>query len=206
MSDTTPPPDSGLPSSWDEEDADAIRTDAKSRRWWWIGGAVVVVLVAIAAATFVVMGGDSVDRAWPDATGGRPAGLGGENEKAADVTPTVDPGVYIWQSFDGWHLWVVGGDGIDGLTGTIKSNDDIVSASSSAPDAGKVTVDGKEVTFDLDAGAPLAGVDFDPGFAKKLTFSLESADGPVAADQVFTGSASTPATAVPVVIDKAVVD
>lgn len=205
MSDTPPPPDSDLPSSWDEDDHDAIRADAKSRRWWWIGGAVVVILAILGALAFINRSNDPADRAWPDAVGGRPPGLGGENETAAQVTPEAEPGVYVWQSFDGWHLWVVGGDGIDGLTGTITSNDDIVSARSSDADAGTVSLDGKEITFDLDAGVPLAGVDFDPGFSEKLTITLETAGGEVAADQVFTGSGRTPAEAVPLVIDKPVV-
>jgi len=205
MSDTQPPSDTGLPSSWNEEDADAIRSDAKSKKWWIIGG-VVVVLIAVVASIAILNSGDSRERAWPKSVDGRPEGLGGEKETAADVTPSADPGVYIWNSFDGWHVWVVNGDGLDGLTGTIASNDDIVGAESSNPDAGTVSADGKTVTFDLAAGDALAGVDFDPGFAKKLTFTLETADGEVKATQVFTGSQSKAVDAVPVVIDKAVVD
>jgi len=205
MSDTSSPSDAGLPSSWNEEDADAIRSDSKSRRWWIIGG-VVVLLLAIAGGIALSGALEPEERAWPESIDGRPAGLGGEKEKAADVTPTADPGVYIWNSFDGWHLWVVNGDGIDGLTGTITSSEDVVTASSSAPDAGTVKADGGKITFDLAAGSTLAGVDFDPGFAKKLTFTFETADGEVKATQVFTGSDSEPVDAVPVTIDKAVVD
>jgi len=205
MSDTNPPSDAGLPSSWNEEDADAIRSDAKSRKWWIIG-AVAVVLLVVVGGLAVINLREPAERAWPDSVGGRPAGLGGEKETAADVTPTADPGVYIWNSFDGWHLWVVNGEGLDGLTGTIKSNDDINAATSSAPEAGTASADGRTITFDLDGGEALAGVDFDPGFSKQLTFTLETATGEVAASQVFTGGASTPASAVPVVIDKAEVD
>jgi len=49
-------------------------------------------------------------------------------------------------------------------------------------------------------------VDFDPGFSKKLTITLETPDGEVQASQVFSGAGSKPVGAVPVVIDKAVVD
>ncbi|HWJ97320.1 MAG TPA: hypothetical protein VNQ33_04115, partial [Acidimicrobiales bacterium] len=149
---------------------------------------------------------DPEERAWPASVGGRPEGLGGEKETAGEVTPSADPGVYIWNSFDGWHLWVVGGEGIDGLTGTITSSDDVVGAVSSAPDAGTVSVEGKTITFDLAAGSAVAGVDFDPGFAKELTFTLKTAGGDVAPAQVFTGASREPVDAVPVVIDKAVVD
>jgi hypothetical protein len=205
MSTNSTPSDAGLPSSWNEEDEDAIRSDAKSKKWWIIGALVVLLLVVIAGLV-IVKASDPKDRAWPESVGGRPQGLGGEKETAADVTPTAAPGVYIWNSFDGWHLWLVNGDGIDGLKGTIKSNTDFVGATSSAPDAGTATLDGKTITFDLKGASPLAGVDFDPGFGKKLTFTLETAGGEVQAAQVFTGSQSTPVEAVPVIIDKPVVD
>ena len=205
MSDTSSPSDAGLPSSWNEEDADAIRSDSKSRRWWIIG-AIVVVLLLIAGGVALSGALEPEERAWPESVDGRPAGLGGEKETAADVTPTADPGVYIWNSFDGWHLWVVNGDGLDGLKGTITSNEEFVNATSSAPDAGTASADGSKITFDLKAGSTVAGVDFDPGFADKLTFTLETADGKVAASQVFTGSDAEAVDAVPVVIDKAVVD
>lgn len=205
MSDTQPPSDAGLPSSWNEEDADAIRTEAKSKKWWIIGG-IAVVLLAIVGVLAVVNLRDPEERAWPASVDGRPEGLGGEKETAAGVTPSADPGVYIWNSFDGWHLWVVNGAGLEGLSGTIKSSNDLVGAESSAPDAGTVSVDGKVINFDLDGDAAVAGVDFDPGFAKRLTFTFESGGGDVKAAQVFTGGASKAVDRVPVVIDKAPVD
>jgi hypothetical protein len=205
MSDTPPPAPSDLPASWQEEDDDAARTDGRRRTWWVVGGIVVVILAAAGIFAFV-QAMQPEDRAWPAAYGGRPDGLGGERESAADVTLSASPGVYIWESFDGWHLWVVNGDGLAGLTGTISSNSDLVEATSSAPDAGTVSVDKKTVTFDLSEGAAVAGVDFDPGFADRLTFRLETADGEVSASQVLTGSKSTPVDAVPVVVNKAPVD
>jgi hypothetical protein len=204
MSDT-PGSASDLPSSWKEEEDDALRADRSSRRWWVLGGIVLVVLVAAGIVAYVNRSDGPVDRAWPESYGGRPDGLGGDGDTAADVTVAADPGVYIWNGFDGWHIWVVDGDGLDGLKGTITSSDDIVSASSSAPDAGDATVDGKQVTFDLDGSTAVAGVDFDPGFSKELTFTIETDGGPVKADQVFTGSKPTSATSVPVVVEKAVV-
>lgn len=205
MSDTSGPAND-VPSSWKEEQDDAARAGRGSRRWWIIGGIVIVVLVAAGVVAFVNRSDGPVDRAWPESYGGRPDGLGSDGDTAVDVTAAADPGVYIWNGFDGWHLWVVNGEGLDGLKGTITSSDDIVSASSSAPSAGDATVDGKEVTFDLDGSTPVAGVDFDPGFSQELTFTIETSGGPVKADQVFTGSKPTPARAVPVVVEKAVVD
>jgi hypothetical protein len=203
MSDTTPPA-SDLPASWQEEDDDAARSERSGRKWWIIGGVVLVLLVVGLAIAF--SGLATEERAWPSAYDGRPAGLGGEKESADEVEPSADPGVYIWNGFDGWHVWVVNGDGLDGLRGTITSSDDLVSATSSVPDGGTVTVEGEKVTFDLDGGGAVTGVDFDPGFSKELTIELESADGAVAADRVSTGSKGGSVDAVPVVIEKKVVD
>jgi hypothetical protein len=205
MSDTPPPSTPEFPSSWDDEHRDAARGGGRRIVWWGLGAIVAVVLVILGVNLIFNRGADE-ERAWPEAVDGRPEGLGGEKETAAEVTPSAAPGVYIWNSFDGWHLWVVNGDGIEGLTGTIRSNVDLVGGESSAPDAGTVSVDGKIVTFDLDGEAAVAGVDFDPGFASQLTFELQTADGEVAPAQVFTGSGSAPVDAVPVVIDKPVVD
>jgi hypothetical protein len=205
MSDTTPPPASDLPSSWQAEDDDAIRADRSSRKWWIIGGIVLVVLLVPIGLALSKLGDDE-PREWPSTYEGRPEGLGGEKESADEVTPTAEPGVYIWNGFDGWHVWVVNGDGLDGLSGTITSNDDIVSAESSVADGGKVTLEGEEVTFDLEGGGAVTGIDFDPGFSKELKIDLLSASGDVSASQVFTGSKSAPASSVPVVIEKELVD
>ncbi len=206
MTDTPAPPASDLPSSWDAEDGDALRTDKKSRRWWIIGAAAVVVLVVIGAFAVVAID-KKTERAWPAEISGRPAGLGAEKETAAKVTPSVAPGVYLWNGFDGWHLWVVNGDGLDGLSGTITSTEGPERATSSAPAAGNVTVDGKEITFDLDGSGKVAGVDFEPGFyAKKLTIELKTASGKVPANVVFLGSGRTSARSVPLVVDKKLVN
>lgn len=205
MSDTPTPPPADLPASWQEEDDDAVRKDRSGRLWWVIGGIVVVILLAGGVFAFV-QALQPEDRAWPQAYNGRPEGLGGEKDTAIDVQPDVPPGIYIWESFDGWHLWVVNGDAVAGLSGTITSSDDFVSAVSSSPGDGAVSVDGKTIDFDLSDGAPVAGVDFDPGFSQKLTFKLDTAGGEATTEQVFTGSKSAPVAAVPVVVNKDVVD
>lgn len=204
MSDTPPPSPAPLPSSWNDEGQEVERSDRKSRIWWIIGALAIIVVVVVGA--FVVVRSRDQERAWPAATSGRPAGLGGEKQTTAEVDATAPPGVYIWQSFDGWHLWIVNGEGLEGLSGTIKSSAKLVNASASAPEDGTVGITGKTVEFDLDGGNAVAGVDFDPGFSDKLTFTLESGGVEVKASQVFTGSESAAVDAVPVVIDKPVVE
>jgi hypothetical protein len=203
MSTTEPPSSAPLPSSWNDEQAEVTRGARKSRLWWIVGAVVIVALVV--GAYFVVSSRDQ-ERAWPATTSGRPEGLGGEKQTTAEVKVTAPPGVYIWQSFDGWHLWVVNGDGLQGLSGTITSSDDLVSAEASGPQDGTVGINGKTLNFDLGGDNEVLGVDFDPGFSHKLTFTLETDAGKVKASQVFTGADSTPVDAVPVVIDKPVVN
>ena len=196
-----PRPD--LPSSWSEEEQPARRSIPV---WAWIVvGALAVVAVAFTAITLLV--DDTEERAWPAEVGGRPDGLGTEGQTADEVTPTASPGVYIWNSFDGWHLWVVGGAGLGGVQGTVSSDDGIADAVLSAPGVGSVAVDDERATFELPGDAELAGVDFDPNFfTKELTIELQDPSGQdVPVDLVQLGP-DTPAEAVPVVIDKPVVD
>lgn len=186
-----------LPSSWAAEEPTSA---SPKRRWPWIVGAVVL-LGAVAVAAFVVLSREA-DKDWPETAGGRPAGLGEEGQAAADVDPTADPGIYVWNSFDGWHLWVVNGDAIDGVSGTITSTDEPSKAVLSTPDAGSVAIDGKAIAFELPGDVPVAGVDFEPGFyGEELTIELEGANGVIAAADVTVG-ADGKAEAVPVVIEK----
>lgn len=201
--DPTDPP--AIPESWKDDETEVLRVEQKSKKIWWVIGVVVVALIGGVAYAVISNGGVSPQRAWPEATGGRPAGLGQEKDTAADVTPTAAPGAYIWQSFDGWHLWLVNGDGVRGAKGTITSSDTFNRATSSAPDAGTVSVDGKTITFDLSADAPVAGVDFDAGFSRKLTFTLDTPDGKVPVKLIRLGSGAKAVDANPVVIDKPVV-
>ena len=198
------PPGGSLPSSWDAEDAEFA---ARPKRRWPVVVAVLLVLVVAAAAiTFVLNRGDEEKRAWPDAVGGRPAGLGEEGDTAAEVgDPTAAPGVYLWNSFDGWHLWVVNGGEVQGAKGTIESTVDIAKAEPSAKGSGSVEVDGKTATFELDGSSKVSGIDFEPGFfSKRITVTLEGPDGPIPATLVTLGRQGHP-DAVPVVIDKPLV-
>ena len=196
-----PRPD--LPSSWTEDEQPSRR----SIPWWaWVVlGALAVVAVAFVAVTVLVE--DEEERAWPAEVGGRPDGLGEEGQTAAEVAATAGPGVYIWNSFDGWHLWVVDGAGVGGVSGSIASDDGLDDAVLSAPGLGSVAVDDEAATFELPGDAALAGVDFAPNFfTKQLTIELvDPAGEPVPVDVVQLGP-DTEAEAVPVVIDKPVVD
>ena len=198
MSDPSP----DLPSSWANED----RPRRSIPRWVWIVvGLVVCVVVAITAVNLLFNSEEK--REWPAEVSGRPSGLGEEHQSAADVTPDAAPGVYVWSGFDGWHLWVVDGADVGGVTGTITSDEGITEAVLSAPGAGSVAVDDDTISFQLPGDVALAGVDFSPEFfTKQLTIELTDAAGePLPVEVVHLGSDGT-AEAVPVGIDKPIVD
>lgn len=186
-----------LPDSWNVEDAEVAR---KGPRLGVIIGGVVLVAVLVAAGVVgfqVAM--EKTKKAWPASAGGPPAGLGATPAEAAADTP---PGVYLWNDFGGWHLWVVNGDGVAGVKGTITSTDDIASAEVATDGEGTAMTEGKTVAFDLPAEPRVSGVDFNPGFyGEKLTVTLEGADGPVAPELVTIGR-DREVTAVPVVVEK----
>lgn len=186
-----------LPDSWHVEDAEVKR---KGPRLGVIIGGLVLVAVLIGAGIVgfqVAM--EKTKKAWPASAGGPPAGLGATPAEAAADTA---PGVYLWNDFGGWHLWVVNGEGVAGVKGTITSTDEIASAQVATAGEGTAVIEAKTVAFDLPAEPRVAGVDFNPGFyGEKLTVTLEGADGPVDPSLVTIGRDRT-VSVVPVVLDK----
>ncbi len=186
-----------LPDSWNVEDAEVARTGP---RWGLIVGGVVLVTVLVAAGVVgfqVAM--EKTKKAWPASVSGPPDGLGGT---PAEAWPDVEPGVYLWNDFGGWHLRVVNGEGVAGVKGTIVSGDEIASAEAATAGEGTAVIDGETIEFDLPAEPRVAGVDFNPGFyAEKLTVTLEGTDGPVDPKLVTVGR-EREVTKVPVVVEK----
>ena len=194
---TTTPPD--LPESWEVEDAEVKRPRSKV---FVIVGIVVVALLAIGAVSLLFRK-DDVKKTWAASVGGPPSGLGGSTTAA---TADVKPGYYLWSDFDGWHLWVVNGDGVKGAKGTIENNDTFASAALATAGAGTVSKDGKSVSFDLPTEPRVVGVDFNPGFySNKLNVSLTDADGPVDPKLVTIGR-SADVSEMPFTIEQVPVD
>ena len=186
-----------FPQSWNVEDAQVAR---KGPRWGLIIGGLVLVAVLIAGGIVgfqVAM--EKTKKAWPASASGPPAGLG---DTPADAAADVAPGVYLWNDFGGWHLWVVNGEGTSGVKGTITSGDEIASAEVATAGEGSAVIEAETIEFDLPAEPRVVGVDFNPGFyAEKLTVTLEGADGPVDPASVTVGR-EREVTALPVVLDK----
>ncbi len=147
-------------------------------------------------------GTGSPSNSWPATATGRPAGLGTRGQAAPDITVEAEPGVYLWNDYDGWHLWAVGGGDLAEVTGTLTSNDTVAKAVLAVPGAGTVELADKVVRFTLPADGEISGIDFNPGFyAKQLVITLDGPDGPIDSSLVHTGSKAADAP-YPLVVSK----
>jgi hypothetical protein len=205
----------GAAAPGDEDDA---RKRAKAVRTAQI--ALVVVVVVIGAIVLLTRGGDdggsgkatSSDATSSDAAGGggktgpgfpadlqrRPAALGKNGQAAPDVTPSAQakPGIYIWSDFDGWHLWVVNGEGVPEVHGTVIGNKSLAKVALAVPGAGTVapaiaSIDQAQSrsTFVLPTQPGLVGIDLNPGYSTTVTFDLTDQTGKVIDPKlVFLGS------------------
>lgn len=191
--------DSALPSSRAAEAEEA--SSGGPKRLLLLAGAVVVVLL-IAGAIALALQGDDEDRVWPPELGGRAEGLGQVNEPAPTVEVTAEPGVYLWSDFDGWHLWVVNGEGVSGVSGTIVADDDVGEGTLAVEGAGELTVDESSFTFDLPGEPALVGLDFNPGFyTGEMVIDLEGPDGPIDPALVTFGRSGSAET-MPIVLEQ----
>jgi hypothetical protein len=109
---------------------------------------------------------------WPSATAGRPAALGGQGEPPPADAGDLEDGFYLWQDFNGWHLFVVGGTDADQVT---IAGDDTVSKAEPTGGSPRIEIAGNAVTFARGgAGEEVVGMDFNPGyFAKTLVVTVE---------------------------------
>lgn len=167
--------DASLPDSWKDDSGGRQR----SRLWWVIGG---VVLLALVVGVVIVLIQKSRDAnlAWPTSSAGRAPGLAQTGVPAPQVDATAPPGVYVWQDFDGVHVWVVNGGAIAGTKGTISSDKKIDRANLAIPGKGTARLDDKTITFDLPAEPKLVGVDLNPDFyAKEIKVDIRGPKGPI---------------------------
>lgn len=197
------------PSSWQaDEVAEVERAEHRSRLPLVLA---VLAVVVVGLGAYVLVADPFAaqqDREWPRDVGGRPAGLGERGQLAQDVVPTdVAPGAYLWNDFDGWHLWFAFDESFPSASGTIVSGDDIEKVLVSPSGAGTATSDGDTIDFDVAGTEGVAGIDFEPGFfAERFEVTILGPDGePIAPELVHRGAAMAPAT-VPVVVEKVAVD
>ncbi len=113
------------------------------------------------------------------------------------------PGVYFWESYDGWHVRVVPGEGVDirsvvvsvpagirfkGVTGAV------------GPDAAHV--EANQVSFDASTSGT-SGFDFNVDFyAKEVTLTANGPDGPAPPAAVLLGKTAAPTLSNPITFKK----
>ncbi len=214
---TAPPPPEAYPTP--DQDPDH---SGRSMMPTYLGiGAVVVVLVLILVAVVISRGsdddkpnakptttepseGDKSDttdknepektkRGWPDSVQGRPVGFGTRDTPPPADAGSLAPGAYLWIDFKGWHLWIVRGPGVEGVTGRIELDAEPTRAAPAVQGQGQVVIDGNAIEFDLtNVDADVVGVEFNTFYAGTMNVSLESADGPMDAGNVHIGRKESP--------------
>jgi hypothetical protein len=153
-------------------------------------GARTTTTTGIAVAGSEVSGGSSSvpPPGWPPATQGRPKELG-----TLGPPPTsaggLAPGWYLWSDFRDWHLWLVGGEGVD--SSAVVTTNDKLTLKNTYGDAAVAPTD-TSATIRRGAGAaPIAGIDFNPGFyGNEITVTI-TGDLPLRTGQHVT-EATTP--------------
>jgi hypothetical protein len=164
-----------LPESWGTDES-----GSSSNRWLkWVGGAVVLALLVVGGVIAAQKISKKTEKAWPAVLGGPPGGFVSTGAKANDPAPGAVPGGYLWNDFQGWHLWIVHGGGVAKVQGTLTSDKDFAKAELAVGGVGSLRSEGNKVTFSLPASGKVAAIDFGPGFyAKKIGLQLD-ADIPV---------------------------
>ena len=169
------------------DDSSTVTTGGDRSRHLW-QATIVVVVLAVSSVVFALNrpeGPPTVDppvqRAyeWPLELDGRPSLFKGKRVAARDLTDPPGPGLYLWQDFEGWHLWVVRGAGIEGPTGVIASDVDFRRADVNGDTGagGSVRADGRTIRFDFtESTDAVVGIDFGPGIAA-TTVVIEAAQG-----------------------------
>jgi hypothetical protein len=189
--------DPNLPDSWNVEDAEVARKGP--RLGLSVGGVVLVAVLVAAGVVGFQVAMEKTKKAWPASAGGPPAGFGGA---PAEVAADAPPGIYLWNDFGGWHLWIVNGEGVSGVRGTIGSDDEVATAEVATAGEGSAVVEGETIAFDLPAEPRVVGVDFNPGFyAEELTLTLE-ADGAPVDPKLVTVGRDREVSVLPFVLDK----
>ncbi len=173
-------------------DSDSSTTGRLRSRHLW-QGTIVVAVLAVSSVVFALNrpeGPPAVDppvqraNEWPLELDGRPALFKGKRFAARDMTDPPGPGLYLWQDFQGWHLWVVRGAGIEGPTGVIASDVEFRRADVNGDTGagGSIQADGRTIRFDFtESTDTVVGIDFGPGIAA-TTIVIEAAQDGVPLD------------------------
>ncbi|MCU1452087.1 MAG: hypothetical protein JWN46_233 [Acidimicrobiales bacterium] len=221
------PDDEVFEDGWEDDEPSGPEPDHERSRnprvIWIAGGAVLVVAVIIVAvvlsrsskntssstsSTTTAPGGKTTKTsnklAWPGAVAGRPVEFGKRGDGPDKAKALAAPGVYIWNDFDGWHVWVVKGAGTEKVKVQVASDKPLVGATvvGTAPTGLVKTPD--RVTFDFSTTtAHVSGLNINLGFfGKSVIISVDGGSGPLDTKLIFRGSKRVPATTNPDVEQK----
>jgi hypothetical protein len=109
---------------------------------------------------------------WPSVIQGRPQAFGARNDPPPADVGDLEDGFYLWQDFDGWHLWMVGGGPDDRVS---VAADDAFAKSEAVGGGPELAPVANGFTLARGgAGAKVVGVDFNPGYyAKTLVVTVD---------------------------------
>lgn len=119
----------------------------------------------------------TVEPGWPAWVLGQPRRLFEAEAPPAEIGETP-PGFYLWLDFEGWHLWLVGGEGSDASV-EIQS-DDAFSKADPVGEPPAIEQEGNRLRMSRgDASATSVGLDFNPGFFAKTLIVTTTGDLPL---------------------------
>lgn len=114
---------------------------------------------------------------WPTWVMGQPRRLFEAEAPPTEIGETP-PGFYLWLDFEGWHLWLVGGEGSDASV-EIQS-DDAFSKAEPVGTPPAIEQEGNRLRMSRgDASATSVGLDFNPGFFAKTLIVTTTGDLPL---------------------------
>jgi hypothetical protein len=123
---------------------------------------------------------------WPEAVRGRPQQFGPEGPPPGSAGD-LEPGWYLWSDFHDWHLWLVGGEGVD--ASAVVTTNAALTLKSTYGDAEVAPAEGSATVRRGASTAPIAGIDFNPGFYGDQITVTVTGDLPL-----HTGQGATEAT------------
>jgi hypothetical protein len=152
----------------------------------------------------------AVVKVWTNNLGGAPPIFRDPAGKPTDIPKAgadAKPGVYFWETYDGWHVRVVKGDGIGEVRGFVTGKNvpkPTTIDSVTGADRSIASVQDGNVAFDIPAeGTAVVGVNFTlGGYTNQSVLTLNGPNGPIDTSKIYLGSGSAKAMANPQSFEK----
>ena len=133
---------------------------------------------------------------WTNGLAGSPKVFrAADGSASSDPQPGKDakPGVYFWESYDGWHVRVVKGDGVDKVDGIVTGllkNQGAKIVKVTGADASVAKAEGGNVSFQVPpGGSNVVGIDFTlDAFTTNSTLTLNGDNGSLDVSKIYLGA------------------